>query len=182
MDINDKIQEGIRLINEEAYDKSVTLAKEIQEADPDSSDGYHLEAIALQHMFKWQDSITALNKAIEHSPYDASLYSVRAFAKMSTEDFIGAEEDLDEAIDLEDYEPAHRNKVILKIIKNNSEEAINYLLDRLEKNPKDVENWILMGDLMKRVGMDDKADTYYEQAKELNPEHPAFQKEAKNGK
>lgn len=176
MDFNEKIQEAIRLINEENFDDATTLAKEIQESDPESPDGFHLEAIALQHKFEWQESIKALNKAIENAPYDASLYSVRAFAKMSMEDLIGAEKDLDEAIDLEDYEPAHRNKVILSIIKNDSEAAINYLLDRIHNNPEDFENWVLMGDLMKKVGMDEKAETYYEQAKKINPDHPMFNK------
>jgi cytochrome c-type biogenesis protein CcmH/NrfG len=44
-------------------------------------------------------------------------------------------------------------------------------LDRIKKNPKDVENWILMGDLMQRAGKSAKARTYYEQAKKMDPEN-----------
>lgn len=174
MEFNDRIKEGIRLINEEAYEEAIALAKQIQESDPDSDDGFHLQAIAEQHLYLWQDSITSLNKAISQAPYNASLYSLRAFAKMSTEDFLGAQKDLQEAIELEDFEPAHRNMVILLIVKNKSDEAIEYLIERLKKNPKDVDNWILMGDLMKRVGMDDKADTYYNEARKLEPDHPSL--------
>lgn len=175
MEYNEKIQEGISLINSKEYDKAIELARTIQKEDPDSADGHHLEAIANQHLFRWQESVKALNKAIELAPYDASMYSLRAFAKMSNDDVSGAEADLKEAIELEDFEPAHRNMVILMIVKNQSEDAINYLIDRLQENPKDVENWILMGDLMKRVGMEDKAGTYYDQAKKLDPNHPYLQ-------
>ena len=172
MAYNEQIQEGIRLINAGEFQASIDLAQTIQQDQPDSADGYHLEAIGKQHLYEWEASIKALNKAIELAPYDAGLYSLRAFAKMSTEDLAGAEKDLNEAIELEDFEPAHRNLVILNILRDKSEQAIEYLLNRLHTNPDDVDNWILMGDLMKRVGMHDKAQTYYDQARKLDPENP----------
>ncbi|MDX1642086.1 MAG: tetratricopeptide repeat protein, partial [Balneolaceae bacterium] len=51
------------------------------------------------------------------------------------------------------------------------QEAISYLLDRIRSQPQDVENWILMGDLMKKGGHDQKALTYYEQALKMDPEN-----------
>ena len=179
MNYNDQIQEGIRLINAGEYQASIDLAATIQKDQPDSADGYHLEAIGKQHLYEWEESIKALNKAIELAPYDAGLYSLRAFAKMSTEDLVGAEKDLNEAIQLEDFEPAHRNLVILYILRDQSQKAIDYLLNRLKTNPKDVDNWILMGDLMQRVGMEDKAQTYYDQARKLDPENPNLTPESK---
>ncbi len=179
MDYNDQIQEGIRLINAGEYQASIDLAATIQKNQPDTADGFHLEAIGKQHLYQWEESIKALNKAIELAPYDAGLYSLRAFAKMSTEDFVGAEKDLHEAIKLENFEPAHRNLVILYILRDQSQKAIDYLLERLKTNPKDVDNWVLMGDLMQRVGMDDKAQSYYEQARKLDPENPNIASEKK---
>ena len=51
------------------------------------------------------------------------------------------------------------------------QDAITYLLDRIRTEPSDVENWILMGDLMKKGGHDAKARTYYEQAQKMDPDN-----------
>ncbi len=57
------------------------------------------------------------------------------------------------------------------IMSDEGNEAITYLLGRIKENPKDVENWILMGDLMQRAGQGAKARTYYEQAQKMAPDN-----------
>jgi tetratricopeptide (TPR) repeat protein len=171
MEFEKLLEEGTKLIEQKEYDEALKIAKKIQREDNESADGYHLEAIAKQHLQEWEDSIDALDRAIDKSPYDAGLYNLRGFAEMSLTRYAKAEKDFEEAIDLEDFEPAHRNMVLLKILQEKGNEAINYLLERIKANPKNVENWILMGDLMMRGGQEEKAKTYYAQAQKMDPEN-----------
>ena len=156
------------------YDHCLQLAGELQTNYPDAAEAFHVEAMAHQFRFNWQESILALDRAIDNAPYDAALYNLRAFAKMNLNDLDAAEQDLIEAIELEDLEAAHRNRVLLYIIQEKFDEAAQYLYDRLTKNPDEVDNWIMMGDLMKRVGLDEKGEAYLEEARRRNPNHPAF--------
>jgi cytochrome c-type biogenesis protein CcmH/NrfG len=50
-------------------------------------------------------------------------------------------------------------------------DAIPYLINRIKADPRDPENWILMGDMIKRGGQTDKARTYYEQALNIDPDN-----------
>jgi tetratricopeptide (TPR) repeat protein len=90
---------------------------------------------------------------------------------MNKEELKEAEEDFDKAIELDDFAGAHRSKVMLMLMTERGAEAIPYTIDRIKKSPQDPENWILMGDMIKRGGQADKAATYYEQALKIDPEN-----------
>lgn len=171
-DFNDLVGKAIELVNSEKYDEAMELAKNLQELKPDNADGYHLQALCCQYRYEWENSITALNKAIECSPYDANLYNARGFAYMSLGNYDNSHSDFEEAIKLEDLEQAHRYKALWYILQDQSEEGIAYLITRLKANPGNVENWLFMGDLMSRAGFEDKALTYYQQAQKIDPNHP----------
>lgn len=156
------------------FEQCLQLAEELQSKYPDAAEAFHVSAMAHQYQFNWKESIGALDRAIQNAPYDAALYNLRAFAQMNLNELDKAAEDLNEAIELEDLEAAHRNRVLLYILQDEFEKAAEYLYNRLTTNPEDVENWIMMSDLMKRAGLDDKAATYLGEARRRNPGHPAL--------
>lgn len=171
MNFEEQLEEGLSLLHEGDYDHALDIAHQLQKMEPDSVDGYHLEGMVFQKLNQWEKSIDALENAIEKNDQKSGLYNLRGFANLQLENLDEAIEDFDKAIDLDDSPAAHRNKVLYMIMDDQGNEAITYLLDRIKKNPKDVENWILMGDLMQRAGQSKKAKTYYEQASKMDPEN-----------
>lgn len=171
MNFEEQLEEGLALLREEDYDHSLDIARQLQKMEPQSADGYHLEAMVFQKLNQWEESIGALDKAISKDPEKSGLYNLRGFANLQLDSLEKAREDFEKAIDLDDTPAAHRNLVLYKIMNDEANEAISYLLDRIRANPQDVENWILMGDLMHRAGQSAKARTYYEQAQKMDPDN-----------
>jgi len=171
MKFEDQLEEGLSLLHEGDYDHALDIAHQLQKMEPESVDGYHLEAMVMQKLNQWEKSIDALERAISKDEEKSGLYNLRGFANLQLENLDVAIKDFDKAIDLDDSPAAHRNKVLHMIMSDQGNEAITYLLERIKKNPKDVENWILMGDLMQRAGQSAKAKTYYEQASKMDPDN-----------
>lgn len=177
MKFEEQLEEGLALLHEGDYDHALDISHQLQKMESDSAEGYHLEGMVFQKLNQWEKSIDALDKAIKRDDQNSGYYNLRGFANLQLENLDEAIEDFDKAIDLDDSPAAHRNKVLHMIMSDQGNEAIEYLLDRIKKNPKDVENWILMGDLMQRAGQGAKARTYYEQASKMDPENEYVQKQ-----
>lgn len=177
MNFEEQLEEGLALLQEGDYDMALDVSRQLQRMEPESADGYHLEAMVMQKLNQWEKSVEALDDAIKYDPEKSGLYNLRGFASMQIEDLEKAREDFERAIDLDDSPAAHRNLVLYKIMNDQANEAVSYLLDRIRNNPKDVENWILMGDLMQRAGQEEKARTYYEQANKMDPENEYVKKQ-----
>ncbi|MGD8427027.1 MAG: tetratricopeptide repeat protein [Balneolaceae bacterium] len=171
MNFEDQLEEGLSLLHEGDYDHALDISRQLQKMEPESVDGYHLEAMVMQKLNQWEKSIEALAKAIEKNAEKSGLYNLRGFANLQLENLEEAKQDFDKAIDLDDSPAAHRNLVLYMIMSDKGNKAISYLLDRIRNNPKDVENWILMGDLMQRAGQSAKAKTYYQQAQKMDPDN-----------
>lgn len=171
MKYEDQLEEGLSLLHEGDYDHALDIAHQLQKKEPEYADGYHLEGLVFQKLNQWEKSIDALEQAIELEDQNSGYYNLRGFANLQLENLDMAIEDFDKAIDLDNSPAAHRNKVLYMIMNDQGNEAITYLLERIKNNPKDVENWILMGDLMQRAGQSAKAKTYYEQANKMDPEN-----------
>jgi tetratricopeptide (TPR) repeat protein len=171
MNFEDQLEEGLSLLHEGDYDHALDISRQLQKMEPESVDGYHLEAMVMQKLNQWEKSLEALEKAISKEEEKSGLYNLRGFANLQLENLDEAREDFEKAIDLDDSPAAHRNLVLYKIMSDQGNDAITYLLDRIKKNPKDVENWILMGDLMQRAGQGAKARSYYEQAQKMDPDN-----------
>lgn len=177
MNFEEQLEEGLALLREGDYDMALDVSRQLQRMEPESADGYHLEAMVMQKLNQWEKSVEALDDAIKYDPEKSGLYNLRGFASMQIEDLEEARDDFERAIDLDDSPAAHRNLVLYKIMNDQANEAVSYLLDRIRNNPKDVENWILMGDLMQRAGQEEKARTYYEQANKMDPENDYVKKQ-----
>ncbi|HYW35602.1 MAG TPA: tetratricopeptide repeat protein [Balneolaceae bacterium] len=171
MEYEDQLEEGLDLLREGDYDYALDISRRLQKLEPETADGYHLEAMVFQKLNQWEKSINALETAIELDDQKSGYYNLRGFARLQLDELEAARQDIQKAIDLDDSPAAHRNLVLYKIMSDQGNEAINYLLDRIRKNPEDVENWILMGDLMQRAGQEDKARTYYQQASKMDPDN-----------
>jgi tetratricopeptide (TPR) repeat protein len=171
MSFEEKHKQGYELLHEKDLDKSLDMARELQRINPDAPEGFTLEGEVMQKLSQWDASILSFNDAIERDDDNGRLYNLRGYSYLNSDDAEKAREDFERAIELDNLPTAHRNLVLYKIMSGKGTEAISYLLDRIKSQPRDVENWILMGDLMKKGGHDDKANTYYEQALKMDPEN-----------
>lgn len=171
MSFEEKYKKGYELLHEQDLDHSLDIARDLQRMNPDAAEGYTLEAEVMQKLNQWAPSIESLDDAIEKDPENGRLYNLRGYAYLNSNDHEKARENFEQAIELDDLPAAHRHLVLYKLISGDGKGAIQYLLDRIKAEPRDVENWILMGDLMKKGGHDEKAKTYYEQALKMEPEN-----------
>lgn len=171
MSFEETHKEGYELLHEKDLDKSLDTARKLQKMKPDAPEGFTLEAEVMQKLSQWDASIKSLNEAIELDSDSGRLYNLRGYARLNQDELEKAREDFERAIALDNLPPAHRNIVLYKLMTGKGNEAITYLLDRIRTDPRDVENWILMGDLMKKGGHDAKARTYYEQALKMDPDN-----------
>lgn len=175
MSFEEKHKQGYELLHEKDLDKSLDVARQLQRINPDAPEGYTLEGEVMQKLNQWETSIKSFNDAIEKDSENGRLYNLRGYAYLNIDEAEKAKEDFERAIALDNLPGAHRNLVLYKLMTGNGQQAIQYLLDRIRSQPKDVENWILMGDLMKKGGHDAKAKTYYEQALKMDPNNEYVQ-------
>ena len=171
MNYEQQLEEGLSLLHEGDYDPALDISRRLQKMEPETSDGFHLEGMVFQKLNQWEKSINALDNAINLNEEKSGYYNLRGFAYLQLNELEDAKRDFDQAIDLDDSPAAHRNLVLYKIMSDQGNEGIQYLLGLIRENPKDVENWILMGDLMARAGQTAKARTYYEQANKMDPDN-----------
>ncbi len=178
MNFEEKLNKGFELLREKDIDYALDIARELQKENPESHEAFYLEALVMQQLNQWDISIEAIEKALELSEEDnAMYYNLRGNVLMQKEELDQAEKDFDKSIELNDTPAAHRNKVMLMLMTDRGQQAISYLLERIKKNPQDPENWILMGDMIKRGGQPDKARTYYQQALKIDPDNEYAQRQ-----
>jgi len=177
MSFEEKHKKGYELLHEKDLDHSLDIARDLQKMNPEAPEGYTLEAEVMQKLGQWETSIKSLNEAIERDAESGRLYNLRGYAFLNSDQPEKAKQDLEKSIELDDLPAAHRNMVLYKLMSGDGKSAIQYLLDRIKKDPKDIENWILMGDLMKKGGHDAKAKSYYEQALKMDPNNEYVKKQ-----
>jgi tetratricopeptide (TPR) repeat protein len=169
MSFEERHKKGYELLHEKDLDESLDVARELQRINSDAPEGYTLEGEVMQKLNQWDSSVKSFTDAIEKDEENGRLFNLRGYSYLNLDKPKKAKEDFERAIALDDLPAAHRNMVLYKLMNGEGQQAIQYLLDRIKSTPKDVENWILMGDLMKKGGHDQKAKTYYEQALKMDP-------------
>ena len=177
MSFEERHKEGYELLHEKDLDKSLDVARSLQRLNPDAPEGFTLEGEVMQKLNQWDTSIKSFDDAIEKDSDNGRLYNLRGYSYLNLDKAKKAKDDFERAIALDNLPGAHRNLVLYKLMDGQGQQAIQYLLDRIKSDPKDVENWILMGDLMKKGGHDEKARTYYEQALKMDPENEYARKQ-----
>ncbi|MFO7847901.1 MAG: tetratricopeptide repeat protein [Balneolaceae bacterium] len=171
MSFEERHKKGYELLHEKDLDESLDVARELQRIDSSAAEGYTLEGEVMQKLNQWDSSVKSFTEAIEKDGENGRLYNLRGYSYLNLDEADKAREDFERAIALDDLPAAHRNIVLHKLMTGEGQKAIQYLLDRIKSSPQDVENWILMGDLMKKGGHDDKAKTYYQQALKMAPDN-----------
>ncbi|MTI86584.1 MAG: tetratricopeptide repeat protein [Balneolaceae bacterium] len=171
MNFEEKLNKGFELLREKEIDYALDVARELQKEDPESHEAHYLEALVMQQLNQYEEATKAIQKALEIEGDNAAYYNLRGNVRMQVEKLDEAEEDFDRAIELNDTPAAHRNKVMLMLMTDRGQDAIPYLIKRIKESPQDPENWILMGDMIKKGGQEDKARTYYEQALKIDPDN-----------
>lgn len=177
MNFEEKLNRGFELLQDKDIDHSLDIARELQKENPESHEAHYLEALIMQQLNQLDMSLKSIEKAMDLGDNNAAYYNLRGNIHMQKEDLEDAEKDFDKAIELSDSSSAHRNKVMLMLMTDRGQEAIPYLIGRIKADPQDAENWILMGDMIKRGGQDDKARTYYEQALKIDPDNEYAQRQ-----
>lgn len=177
MNFEEKLNKGYELLQEKDIDYALDVARELQKEFPDSHEAWYLEALVMQQLNQWDHSQKAIEKAISLSDEHAAYFNLRGNVRMQLEKLDEAEKDFDKAIEVNDSSAAHRNKVMLMLMTDRGQEAIPYLIQRIKNDPKDAENWILMGDMINKGGQPDKARTYYEQALKIDPDNEYAQRQ-----
>jgi tetratricopeptide (TPR) repeat protein len=181
MNFEEKLNHGFELLQDKDIDHSLDIARELQKENPDSHEAYYLEALIMQQLNQYDMSFESIKKAMDLDEENAAYFNLRGNLYMQKEELEDAEKDFDKAIELADSSSAHRNKVMLMLMTDRGQEAIPYLIGRIKKDPQDAENWILMGDMIKRGGQDDKAATYYEQALKIDPDNDYARRQLEEG-
>ncbi len=171
MTFEEKHNKGYQLLHEKDLDHALDTARDLQKMNPDAAEGYTLEGEVMQKLHQWSSSIRSFDDALERDPENARLYNLRGYSHLNSDDPEKAKEDFDRAILLENLPGAHRNLVLYMLMTGDGQGAMGYLLDRIRSQPRDVENWILMGDLMSKGGHEEKATSYYEQALKMDPDN-----------
>ncbi len=181
MNFEEKLNKGFELFRDKDIDHSLDTARELQKEQPEAHEPYYLEALIFQQLSQFELSEKAINKAIELGEDNAAYLNLRGNLYMQQEKLEEAGDDFDAAIDKGDLSGAHRNKVMLMLMTGRGQEAVPYLIGRIKADPHDPENWILMGDMIKRGGQDDKARTYYEQALKIDPDNEYARRQLEEG-
>ena len=177
MNIEEKLSRGFELLQEKDIDHSLDIAREVQEEAPDTPEGYYLEALIMQQLNQMDISFSCIEKAIDRSDNNGVYLNLRGHIHMMKEELKKAESDFDASIKYSDLAAAHRNKVMIMLMTDRGSDAVNYLIERIRAEPRDSENWILMGDMIMKGGQTDKARTYYEQALNIDPENEYAQRQ-----
>ncbi|MFA5669710.1 MAG: tetratricopeptide repeat protein [Balneolaceae bacterium] len=171
MNFEEKLNRGFELLQDKDIDHALDIARDLQKEDDKAPEAFYLEALIMQQLNQYDLSMKNISTALDLDADNAAYYNLRGNVYMQTEELEKAEVDFKKAIELSDSSSAHRNIVMLMLMTDRGPEAIPYLIGRIKKDPRDAENWILMGDMIKRGGQADKARTYYEQALNIDPEN-----------
>ncbi|MEQ9308126.1 MAG: hypothetical protein RLN90_01650 [Balneolaceae bacterium] len=169
MNFEEKLNRGFELLQDKDIDHSLDIARELQKENPEAHEAFYLESLIMQQLSQFDMSFSSITKAMEISDDNAVYFNLRGNLYLQKEELKEAEKDFDKAIEISDSSAAHRNKVMLMLMTDRGPEALPYLIGRIKADPQDAENWILMGDMIKRGGQEDKARTYYEQALKIDP-------------
>jgi len=169
MNFEEKLNHGFELLQEKDIDHSLDTARELQKENPEAHEPFYLEALIFQQLNQYEMSEKAIDIAIELAGEKPSYMNMRGNLYMQQEKLAEAESDFDKAIADGDLPNAHRNMVVLMLLTGRGQEASPYLIVRITANLHDAEHWILLGAMIKRVGSEDKARTYYEQDLKIDP-------------
>ncbi len=164
---------NIQLIQKH-YDQAVTLYQQALDKDPSSAEGLSgiMNTYFVQKQF--DKAIAAANAQIAKSPNNANFYDLLGTALFNgKKDLPGAEAALRKAIDLDKNNTDALEKLgKVQIQEGSADKALALYQQSIKDNPRDVNLYILSGELYEANKDWDHAKTLYQQALSISPDHP----------
>src|SRR5699024_567217 len=93
MSYEEKLEEGMALLKEGDFDYALDISRRLQNLEPDTADGYHLESMVFQKLNQWEKSVQSLDIAIHLQDQKSGYYNLRGFAQLQLSKLDKAEED-----------------------------------------------------------------------------------------
>jgi tetratricopeptide (TPR) repeat protein len=164
---------NIQLIQKH-YDQAVTLYQQALDKDPSSAEGLSgvMNTYFVQKQF--DKAIAAAHAQIAKSPNNANFYDLLGTALFNgKKDLPGAEAALRKAIDLDKNNADALEKLgKVQIEEGSADKALALYQQSIKDNPRDVNLYILSGELYAAKKDWDHAKNLYQQALSISPNHP----------
>ncbi len=141
-------------MQEMRYDKIISLSHQFQKDDPEQTEGYYYEAIALLRQDKpnYPSAISLLKKALDKKPEDSQLLYMLAYTYVKNEQYGEALPLLDEVVHISPDSPEiYRLLAIIALKQNNLSTAIKHLEKELALKPSS-ELYHLIGKIYLEIG------------------------------
>jgi len=164
---------NIQLIQKH-YDQAVTFYQQALDKDPSSAEG--LSGVMNTYFVQKQSdkAIAAAHAQIAKSPNNANFYDLLGTALFNgKKDLPGAEAALRKAVELDKNNADALEKLgKVQVAEGSADKALALYQQSIKDNPRDVNLYILSGELYEAKKDWDHAKTLYQQALSISPDHP----------
>jgi tetratricopeptide (TPR) repeat protein len=168
------IQLGNIQLVQKHYSDAEKFYQQALDKDPSSAEG--LSGIMNTYFAQKQSdkAVAAANAQIAKSPNNANFYDLLGTALFNgKKDLPGAEAALRKAVELDKNNSDALEKLgKVQVAEGSADKALALYLQSVKDNPRDVNFYILSGELYEAKKDWDHAKTMYQQALSVSPEHP----------
>jgi len=168
------VQMGNIELIQKHYDQALTFYQQALDKDPSSGDGLSgvMNTYFVQKQF--DKAIAAANAQIAKSPNNANFYDLLGTALFNgKKDLPGAEAALRKAVELDKNNADALEKLgKVQIQEGSADKALALYQQSIKDNPREVNFYILSGELYESKKDWDHAKSMYQQALSISPDHP----------
>ncbi len=164
---------NIQLIQKH-YDQALTFYQQALDKDPSSAEGLSGVMNTCFVLKQFDKAIAAANAQIAKSPNNANFYDLLGTALFNgKKDLPGAEAALRKAVELDKNNADALEKLgKVQIQEGSVDKALALYQQSIKDNPRDVNLYILSGELYVAKKDWDQAKASYQQALSISPDHP----------
>jgi tetratricopeptide (TPR) repeat protein len=170
--IEDKSAEGINLVNENRHEEAISVFSDMLNLFPDQYVGHVGRGSAYALSKKYKLALADFSKAISIQPNIAEAYKRRAQTKAKTMDFLGAIEDVTEALTKKsgggDDPSLYLNRGAFRSMAGAYNAAISDFLKYVKHDETNAVAFLEMGNAYVALGSSEKAISCYLQAINLD--------------
>ena len=168
------VQMGNIELIQKHYDQALTFYQQALDKDPSSGDGLSgvMNTYFVQKQF--DKAIAAANAQIAKSPNNANFYDLLGTALFNgKKDLPGAEAALRKAVELDKNNADALEKLgKVQVQEGSADKALALYQQSIKDNPREVNFYILSGELYESKKDWDHAKSMYQQALSISPDHP----------
>ncbi len=160
---------AIQALQEEAFEKALTLFNRFLDDNPDHLEGLYHRAITFRKLKNYGRSLDDLDKIIRLAPDFADFYCERGITYFHMQEFQTAIPDMNKALDLEPENPyRYSSRAYIRARLGDTKGAIEDYQQAIALDPEDAVARNNLGMLEERLGNLKKARDYYKIADELD--------------